>query len=132
MKPSPFIKSELYLGEVLCGLFGIAEDYDEKELDLHQLLVKNPSSTFFMKAKGESMSPTISSNDLLIVDCSRTPLTNDIVVAEYLGKRICKRFIQKNHQIMLQSDNQKFSPIILSSDCDFSIFGTVSGIIRRL
>lgn len=58
-----------------------AEDFREKELDLDALLVKNPSSTFFLRASGEKEDLTgIHEGDILIVDRSIYPDDGDLVI----------------------------------------------------
>lgn len=58
-----------------------AEDFREKELDLDTLLVKNPSSTFFLRASAEKENLAgIHEGDILIVDRSVYPDAGDLVV----------------------------------------------------
>ena len=48
-------KIPLFEGSVQAGFPSPAEDYMDMDLDLHDHLVQNPSSTFCVKAIGESM-----------------------------------------------------------------------------
>ena len=51
--------------------FHLFDDYLDMDLDLHDHLVQNPSSTFCVKAIGESMKDAgIQSGDVMIVDRS--------------------------------------------------------------
>ncbi|SFB89710.1 DNA polymerase V [Marinospirillum celere] len=43
----------LYLERVSTGFPSPAQDYVEQALDLNEILVKRPASTFFVRAEGE-------------------------------------------------------------------------------
>ncbi|EHY70608.1 peptidase S24-like domain protein [Salmonella enterica subsp. houtenae str. ATCC BAA-1581] len=59
----------------------------EQRIDLNELLVSHPSSTYFVKATGDSMIEAGSSDgDLLVVDSSRTAAHGDIVIAAVDGE----------------------------------------------
>ncbi len=63
-----------------------AADYIEQRIDLNELLVSHPSSTYFVKATGDSMIDAgINDGDLLVVDSSRTAEHGDIVIAAVDG-----------------------------------------------
>ena len=68
-KPHGAKKLPLFIARVQAGFPSPGDDYIEKELDLNELLIKNPSATFFVKVEGESMLDAgIKSGDTLIVD----------------------------------------------------------------
>jgi len=60
------------------------DDFAPTGLDVRQLLVSRPSSTFFMTAKGDELDTVfIHDGDILVVDRSIEPVKGDIaVVAE--------------------------------------------------
>jgi DNA polymerase V len=118
-------------GEVHCGLFGLTEDYQEKSLSLDELMIKNKEATFFFYAGGNSMNPMILENDILVVDCSKELLSNQIIVATLDGERICKRFTKKGGEVYLLSDNKAYPPLIIDKERDFIIFGPVIGLVRQ-
>ena len=49
-KPLP-----LYTSEVCAGFPSPAEDHTDLSLDLNEYLIKHPSATFYIYAKGDSM-----------------------------------------------------------------------------
>ena len=53
---SPPIKLPLAAGEVRTGFPSPADDYLEGELNLVEHLIKHPSATYFLRAKGTSIS----------------------------------------------------------------------------
>ena len=80
------ILTPVFLDSVSAGFPSPATDYMENKLDLNEYLIKHPAATFIVKAKGPSMSDAgILSGDLLIVDRSITPKSNDIVIASIFG-----------------------------------------------
>ncbi|MBT4791059.1 MAG: DNA polymerase V subunit UmuD [Halobacteriovoraceae bacterium] len=119
-----------FFGDVSCGLFGISDDFVESYLSLDQKFMKNKESTFFVRASGDSMSPDIKNNDILVVDRSRS-LFSGAIVAFYLnGTPMCKEILELENCTYLKSFNSSFKTILISSDDEFVIFGIVVGIVR--
>lgn len=59
---------------------------DVNALDLNELVVKNPNSTFFMRVEGENwIKQGIYPGDVAVIDRSATPKKGDTVVAEVDG-----------------------------------------------
>lgn len=121
-----------FLGHVECGLFGISEDYEEAYLSLDQHMVKNRESTYFLRATGSSMHPLIVPGDILVVDRSRKVSSGQIVVANYNGERLCKRFINDKGKLWLHSENLKYKSIPIALTSELLIFGPVIGLARHL
>jgi len=121
-----------FLGDVACGLFGIAEDYEEAFLSLDTFMVKNKEATYFLRASGNSMAPLIMPQDILVVDRSVKICPGQIVVLTLEGERLCKRLIKESVGLCLHSENPKFRPISINSESDLIIFGPVVGLVRQL
>lgn len=86
----------LYLAPVEAGFPSPAEDYLDKRLDLHEHLVRNRASTFFLRAHGESMiGAGIHDGDLLVVDRSEATGHNKIVITALDGELTVKRLIRR-------------------------------------
>ncbi len=101
----------LYSDLVQCGFPSPAADYVEQRIDLNELLVSHPSSTYFVKAAGDSMIEAgISDGDLLVVDSSRTAEHGDIVIAAVDGEFTVKR-LQLRPTVQLNPMNRAYSPI---------------------
>ena len=112
---------------VQAGFPSPAEDYLEKRLDLNEKLVKSPSSTFFIRVEGESMNGAgIQNGDLLIVDRSKTPKSDSVVLATIHGEFTVKRFVQKENEAWLVPENPAFSSIHITDDMDCEIWGVVT------
>ncbi|EBX4927320.1 DNA polymerase V subunit UmuD [Salmonella enterica subsp. enterica serovar Bareilly] len=115
---------------VPCGFPSPAADYIEQRIDLNELLVSHPSSTYFVKATGDSMIDAgINDGDLLVVDSSRTAEHGDIVIAAVDGEFTVKR-LQLRPTIQLNPMNSAYSPIIVGSEDTLDVFGVVTFIVK--
>lgn len=61
------------------GFGSPAESYVDRRLDINDLIISDPYSTFFFKYEGESRLG-IKSGDVLVVDRSRDPEVDDAVI----------------------------------------------------
>lgn len=106
-------------GEVRAGFPSPADDYVEIELDLIAHLIKHPSATFFLRAKGTSMEGDgIKDNALLIVDRSINPQPGHIVIMSVDGELTCKKLSIMGSRPYLVASNPEFKPISLTGhDC---------------
>ncbi|MBJ7449572.1 MAG: translesion error-prone DNA polymerase V autoproteolytic subunit [Parachlamydiales bacterium] len=121
-----------YSSTVPAGFPSPADDYIEQQLDLHELMVKNPAATFFVRVEGESMQNAgIFSGDILVVDRSLNACSGKIVLATLNGEFTVKRLMIENHEAFLVAENPNFLPIPISTDADFQIFGVVTYVIHR-
>ena len=72
----------MYSSRPQAGFPSPGDDQIEKVLDINDLVVKHPASTFFVRVEGDSMEGAgICSNDVLVVDRSITARDGVIVVA---------------------------------------------------
>lgn len=120
----------LFSDLVQCGFPSPAADYVEQRIDLNELLVSHPSSTYFVKAAGDSMIEAgISDGDLLVVDSSRTAEHGDIVIAAVEGEFTVKR-LQLRPTVQLIPMNSAYSPIVVGSEDTLDVFGVVTFIVK--
>ena len=117
-------------GELSCGLFGLTEDFSEKYLSLDEKFMRNKESTFFVRAGGDSMSPEIKAQDILIVDRKVPIFSGAIAAFFYNGNAICKQYMIQDDQIILHSINSKYKDIIVSESDSLELFGVVIGLAR--
>ena len=130
LNESPILAS--YGLVVQAGFPSPASDFLEEDIDLNHLLIQRPSSTYVVRATGDSMvNAHIPENALLIVDRSLKPTNNRIVVAVIDGEFTIKRFVKNSSGIRLmpESNNSKHKPIPITDEMDFSIWGVVTQII---
>ncbi len=125
--PLPFMASRPQAGFPAPG-----DDAVEATLDINDLVVKNPASTFFVRVEGDSMvGAHIFSGDVLVVDRSVTPRDGSIVVAAVYGEMVVKRLVQQGENHILASENEQYKPIVVSGNDDCFIWGVVVGSVRQ-
>ena len=136
MSTSGHIGISVELPEIKAGFPSPAQDYVENGIDLNRELVKNPSSTFFGRARGNSMEGAgIFDGDLLIIDKSLEPREGAIAVCFIDGEFTLKRIHFEKHNgqvtaIWLQPENEQFTPIKVTQDNQFIIWGIVVYSVR--
>jgi DNA polymerase V len=109
-----------------------AEDYFERPLDLHELLIEHPAATFFVRVEGDSMKGAgMHSGDILVVDRSLTPQSGKIVVALLNGEFTVKRLKIDGKKIYLKAENSNYPIIEVPEASDFQVWGIVTYVIHR-
>lgn len=124
----------LFLASVSAGFPSPAEDYIDGGLDLNTHLIRNPASTFFVRAAGDSMVDAgIHSGDILVVDRSVEAKDGRVVIAVLDGDLTVKRLRQSSAgSISLHPENSEYSPIEIREGTSFEIWGVVTAVIHRL
>ena len=85
---------------------------------------------FMVEAKGDSMENLISPKDWLIVEQSHQPKNKDVVVCVNNGEVLVKRFTRDGENVILQSENPRYNPIV-ADRTSFHVEGIVRSIIKR-
>lgn len=112
-----------------CGFPLPSEGIEDQPLDLHTYCVKRPASTFFIRCDGLSMIDAgIAPRDLLVVDCSVSPVHGSIVVARVDGEFTVKR-LQLHPVPALLPMNPDF-PVMQIDPELLEIFGVVTFGVR--
>ena len=127
LENTELLKLPLFANRISCGFPSPADDYIEGLLNLNEKLIPRPSSTFLVKAEGDSMNGAgIFEGDLLIVDKSITAAHNQIIVAVLNGEFTIKRLIYRYPKIILQPENSKYKPIEMTPEMNFQVWGVVT------
>ena len=109
-----------------------ARDYQEADINLSALLVKHPSSTFYMRVRGDSMvNAFIPDGALLIIDKSVQALSGMIVVAILNGECTIRRLIHTRRMTVLHPENPLYKPLVITGEMRFEIWGVVTGIVIK-
>lgn len=116
---------------VSCGLPVGHDQIVEKEISLDEFAVKNPKKTIFIKASGESMTPTIWSGDLLVIELAEKAKNNELILAQVNNEFSVKRLFKTSNSIKLIPDNPNFKTININENDDFVICGIIKGVIRK-
>lgn len=117
---------------VQAGFPSPADDYLESPLNLHELVVKNPAATFFVRVAGDSMlGARIEPDDILVVDRSLTPASGRIVVAIVNGEFTVKRLKIEGGVMRLQAENPLYPDIEIPEGSDFQVWGIVTYVVHK-
>jgi DNA polymerase V len=107
------------------------DDQIENVLDINDLVVKHPATTFFVRVEGDSMEGAgIFADDVLVVDRSITPRNGHIVIAAVYGEMVVKRLCAIGNTHILASENEQYAPITVNENDDCFIWGVVVGSVR--
>lgn len=122
-----------FIGGIAAGFPSPAEDFLDTSIDLNKELIKNPSSTFYGRVKGNSMRDAgVENGDLLIIDKSQQPKNGMIAVCFLDGEFTIKKIKIENNCLWLVPANSDFNPIQVTAENDFLIWGIVLHIIKTL
>lgn len=124
----PFITSG-----IKAGFPSPAADFDETRISLDKALVKNPDTTFYAKANGQSMKGAgIDDGDIMIIDRSIEPRNNKIAVCLIDGEFTVKRIKKTKEELLLIPENSDFQPIKITEEDQLVIWGIVTYIIKMV
>lgn len=124
----PFITSG-----IKAGFPSPAADFDETRISLDKALVKNPDTTFYAKANGQSMKGAgIDDGDIMVIDRSIEPRNNKIAVCLIDGEFTVKRIKKTKEELLLMPENSDFQPIKIKEDNQLVIWGIVTYVIKKV
>lgn len=123
----------IFANPVQAGWPSPAEDYVDDQINLHELIVRNPPATFFLRATGDSMIGVgIHEGDLLVVDRSVDASHNRIVIAALDGELLVKRLRQRGRRTWLAPANPDFEEIEITNREYVHIWGVVTYVVHKL
>ena len=118
---------------VTAGFPSPADDYVDVGIDLNDQLIRHPSSTFFLRVSGDSMTGAgIHDGDLLVVDRSLDPRPGRIVVAVLDGAFTLKRLMRGQRGLQLEAANPAYPTLELQQCTDVQIWGVAIHVIHPL
>jgi DNA polymerase V len=127
-----YLPLDLYGAKVSAGFPSPANDYLEGKLDLNEHLIKNPPATFFVRVSGDSMIGVgIYPEDILVVDRGEEPKNGKIVIAVINGELTVKRLQRGRDGVFLLPENPNYTPIIITPEMDFQVWGVVTYVIHK-
>jgi DNA polymerase V len=132
--PRPWVPIPFVTARVCAGFPSPADDYLDGVIDLNELCISQPAATFFVRASGTSMSgglTDIHDGDVLVVNRSRKPANDHIVVACIEGEFCVKRLRMEGRAAWLEADNPDFPPLLVGSESEVSVWGVVDWIFRK-
>lgn len=125
----------LYTSKVSAGLPSPADEHVEKRLDPSEFLIDRKESTFFVTIQGYSMIDAgLLPGDKAVVDRSQLPSVGDIVLAVLNGEFTIKTLSRHKSgapRLLPANSSGEYSPIEITEDMQFEIWGVVTGSFRR-
>jgi len=116
---------------IASGWPAASDDYADKKMNLHELLVRQPAATYFMRMGSDQyIREGIYINDLLIVDRSMSIAAGRLVVAIVDGALSVRRVVNHNGQLCLSGI--KPQPIGEPGTIEASVWGVIAHIVRTL
>lgn len=121
------------LGEIACGDPILAEENIEEYIDEPANYLPS-GKCFYLKAKGDSMKPTIPSGSRVLI--RQQPDVEDDEIAAVLmtdtNEATLKRIKRSNGTMFLMPDNPEFTPIIVGEDNPARILGKAVRVVTDL
>lgn len=127
------IRIPLAGGSVSAGFPSPALDFMETSIDLNKALSENPLATFYIRVEGNSMvNAGIDDKDVLVVDRSIEARDQKIAICFIDGEFTVKRISLKEDGLWLMPENPKYSPIKITDDTQFMVWGIVTYVIKKV
>ena len=121
------------LGTVKAGYDYLAQENWIGTIDVETSLVGNGDEYFALKVHGDSMSPVLIEDDIVIIKKQNDFENGDIVVAIINGNEATiKKGKKTNSSITLQPLNTAYDPLVFTYDEVKSIPVTIVGIVKQL
>lgn len=100
-------------------------------LNLNTLCVTHPATTYYVRARGESMTGAgIDDGDILVVDRSVSPRNGDIIIAAIDGEFTVKRLRKEGNIVELVPENPDYRPRRLTLEEQSEFFGVVTWVVK--
>ncbi len=121
------------LGTVKAGYDYLAQENWQGTIEVETSLVGDGKDFIALKVHGDSMSPVLIEDDIVIVKKQNDFETGDIVVAIINGDEATIKKGKKNeNSILLQPFNLSYEPLIFTYDEMKTIPVTIIGVVRQL
>ena len=121
------------LGTVKAGYDYMAQENWEGMIEVDKDVIKDGADYFALKIKGDSMSPVLIENDIVVIKKQEDFENGDLVVAIINGDEATIKKGRKNDtSIVLQPFNPNYEPLIFTNDEMKTIPVTIVGIVKQL
>ena len=121
------------LGTVKAGYDYMAQENWEGMIEVDKNIIKDGSDYFALRIKGDSMSPVLIEDDIVIIKKQEDFESGDLVVALINGdEATIKKGKKSDNSILLQPLNTNYEPLIFTYDEMKTIPVTIVGIVKQL
>lgn len=129
---NPVVKIPM-LGTVKAGYDYMAQENWEGMIEVDKNIIKDGSDYFALKIKGDSMSPILIENDIVIIKKQEDFENGDLVVALVNGdEATIKKGRKSDTSILLQPFNTAYEPLIFTKEEMKTIPVTIIGVVKQL
>lgn len=130
VRKSTEVRIAMFSTRISAGKPFPVEGETEEWVDLNELLIARPETTYLVPVSGDSMEEDIKDGDYLVVDRALDPQPGKVAVFEIDGDFTVKRLTTIGKVLWLVPDNDNHRSIELAADrCGF--WGTVTHVIHR-
>ncbi len=117
-------------GPITAGFAAPVEEQAEDTVTIEDYLVRDKTSTFLLRVKGDSMiNAGINEGDLVIVERGREPKVGEIVVGVLDGEFTLKRLKKEKGKYYLQAENPAYPDLFAMQE--LQVAGVVKGLMRK-
>lgn len=125
------LKLPFYSSLLQAGFPSPADDYVERSIDLNELLIRKPASTFMIRLASSSMTKAgILRGDVLVIDRSINPKNQDLVIVAQGGELVLRRLVISGVDKYLLTDSKLTDKT--KFEVDDEIWGVVTGVVRTM
>lgn len=126
------LKVPYYTSSISAGFPSLADDYLDERVNLNEFLVKNPTATYMLKVRGNSMEDAnIKDGAILIIDYLLEPEDGRIAVC-YLDNNFTVKTIRKREgKLFLEAANAAYPAIEVTEAMSMKVLGIVTFIIMK-
>lgn len=114
------------VGEIACGQPITAE----QNVEGYAALPDGVAADFALRCKGDSMMPTFSEGDLVLIRQQAEVQPGQIAAVGVGGEATLKRVYQNGEQVVLVADNPAHPPQVYQAGTDMRIYGLAVGFVR--
>lgn len=133
--PTTIMELPFVDGGIKAGFPSPCQDYMTESIDLNKEIIRHKETTFLARVSGNShMDAGISDGDIIVIDRSLEVNDGDFVVAFIDGDFTLKEFKRDkdNHCAWLIPHNDSYSPIKVTEDNNFIVWGVLTYTIKKL
>lgn len=133
--PTTIMELPFVDGGIKAGFPSPCQDYMTESIDLNKEIIRHKETTFLARVSGNSlMDAGISDGDIIVIDRSLEVNDGDFVVAFIDGDFTLKEFKsdKDNHCAWLIPHNDSYSPIKVTEDNNFIVWGVLTYTIKKL
>lgn len=110
-----------------------ADDFAEKRLDITDLLIPHPTSTYFMRISGEAMIGVgIQDGDIVVVDRALSTSDFSIIIAQLDKEFLVRRLRIRDGKRWLVPANTAYPTIEVTTRKDFEVWGVVTWLLHKV